>query len=149
MTEAVVGIGNPLLRDDGVGAAVVEELDGVADRCTHAGTNAFLALEAIDGADRAVLVDAVDLDAPAGSVHALPFDGESFARGVEVTMHDFSVAEALRVGVDAYEPPEAVWLVGVVPASTDAGTDLTAAVSAAVPEAAAQVRELLAAAPAR
>ncbi|MUV90102.1 hydrogenase maturation protease [Halapricum sp. CBA1109] len=143
MTDSVVGVGNPLMSDDGVGAAVVESLDGVGDRCRHTGTNGFLALEAMDGTDRAVLVDAVDMAEPPGSVLTLPFDGEAFAEGVEVTMHDISVAEALSVGVDAYDLPSAVWLVGVVPETTAAGTELSDSVRAAVPEAAGRVRGLL------
>lgn len=130
MTEAVVGVGNPLCRDDGVGMSVVDRLDDdtVDGPIRHAGTNAFMALEAMDGAGTAVLVDAIEVDEPPGTVLSLPFDGEAFAGDVDVTMHDFSVAEALRVGGAAYDLPSAVWLVGVVPGSLSPGTDLSPAV---------------------
>lgn len=144
MTEAVVGVGNPLCRDDGVGAAVVDRLGDVDGTVRHAGTNAFLALEAIDGADRAVLVDALEVDEPPGTVLSLPFDGEAFAGDVDVTMHDLSVAEALRVGGAAYDLPSSVWLVGVVPASLEPGTDLSPTVSEQVGAAVDRVRDLLA-----
>jgi hydrogenase maturation protease len=144
MAEAVVGVGNPLVGDDGVGAAVVErvasEIDGTV---RHAGTNAFLALEAMTGADRAVLVDAVSVAEPPGTVVRLPFDGTSFPRGVEVTMHDFSVTQAFRAGSAAYDLPSSVWLVGVVPASLAPGTELSPTVRERVPAAAECVRKVL------
>ena len=63
--SAVVGVGNPTMGDDGVGQAVIDRLDEAASgdesvRATFAGTTGFFALEAMDGADRAVVVDAVD-----------------------------------------------------------------------------------------
>jgi hydrogenase maturation protease len=145
---AVVGVGNPTMGDDGVGKEVIERLDtsasdgDVAVDATFTGTTGFFALEAMDGSDRAVIVDAVDVNGPPGSVHRFRLDRGSEAEGAvpEVTLHDVSFRDALRSCRSAYDLPERVVLVGVVPAEVTGRLGLSEAVSAAVPTAAAAVR---------
>lgn len=136
---AVVGVGNPLMGDDGVGEAVVAALrerglpDGV--EATHAGTTAFFALEAMDGADRAVVVDAVATDeADPGAIHRYRYrDGAFEGPPPDVLMHDFSFADALTAGRTAYDTPDEVLVVGVEPATTATGIGLSDPVAESVP----------------
>ena len=146
---AVVGVGNPTMGDDGVGKAVIERLDTTGDDLagvptTFTGTTGFFALEAMDGTDRAVIVDAVDVDGPPGSVHRFRLDraGDAGSEGAvpEVTLHDVSFRDALRSCRSAYDLPDRVVLVGVVPAAVTGRLELSEVVSAAVPTAAAAVR---------
>lgn len=148
-SQSVVGVGNPTMGDDGVGKTVIERLDTTGDdhagvRTTFTGTTGFFALEAMDGTDRAVIVDAVDVDGPPGSVHRFRFDragtGDSGGAVPEVTLHDVSFRDALRSCRSAYDLPERVVLVGVVPAEVTGRLGLSEAVSAAVPTAVAAVR---------
>jgi hydrogenase maturation protease len=145
---SVVGVGNPTMGDDGVGRAVVERLDATDDgsagvRTRFAGTTGFFALAAMDGTDRAVVVDAVDVDAPPGSVHRFRLDrpaGDPGGAVPEVTLHDVSFRDALRSCRSAYDLPDRVVLVGVVPAAVTGRLGLSERVAAAVPTAAAVVR---------
>jgi hydrogenase maturation protease len=166
-SAAVVGVGNPTMGDDGLGRAVLDRLVADADvtasgdgttgavRATFAGTTGFFALEAMDGVDRAVVVDAVDVDGPPGTIHRFRLDRPRSApaaddgptggasrppRPPEVTLHDLSVGDALRTCRSAYDLPDRVVLVGVVPAVIDGGLELSDPVVAAVPTAAAAVR---------
>ncbi|MEF8757458.1 MAG: hydrogenase maturation protease [Halobacteriales archaeon] len=136
---AVVGIGNAIMSDDGVGESVVKalqerELPDDVD-ATHAGTTAFFALEAMDGADRAVVVDAVATgDAPPGAVHRYRYrDGGFDGATPDVLMHDFSLTDALQAGRTAYDLPDELVVVGVEPATTDPGVELSDPVAESVP----------------
>jgi hydrogenase maturation protease len=174
VSAAVVGVGNPTMSDDGLGRAVLDRLGTGADadsdttetdrgsdgiRPVHfAGTTGFFALEAMNGADRAVVVDAVDADGPPGTVHRFRLDRPSGgtdpgpeqdacetedadAGGVpEVTLHDVTFRDALRSCRSAYDLPDRVVLVGVVPAVVAGGLELSDPVTAAVPTAVAAVR---------
>lgn len=167
----VVGVGNPTMGDDGLGREVIDRLIADADavasregrpgavRAAFAGTTGFFALEAMDGVDRAVVVDAVDAEGPPGTVHRFRFDrprpalaagdgegdGAAPPDGVpEVTLHDVSFSDALRTCRSAYDLPDRVVLVGVVPAVVEGGLELSDPVAAAVPTAAAAVRAELA-----
>jgi hydrogenase maturation protease len=164
---AVVGVGNPTMGDDGLGRAVLDRLvadgdvvasgDGRAGgvRAAFAGTTGFFALEAMDGVDRAIVVDAVDADGPPGTVHRFrldrrrpavePADGAAGNAGgpaavPEVTLHDVTFSDALGTCRSAYDLPDWVVLVGVVPAVVEGGLELSDPVTAAVPTAAAAVR---------
>ncbi len=137
LEQAVVGVGSRVMADDGVGYHAVERLrdrslpGGVT--ATHAGTTAFLALEAMSGADRAIVVDALALDAEPGTIREFRLDDDPEA-APEVTMHDFSFSDALAVGDAAYDLPEEVVLVGVVPARLEPSLDLSETVAAALPD---------------
>lgn len=135
---AVVGVGNPAMGDDGVGRHVVDALldrplpEGVT--VTHAGTTAFLALEALSGADVGVVVDAVTEDADPGSIHRYRVvDGAFEGDPPDVFMHDFSFTEAIRAGSEAYDLPPDVLVLGVEPADTEVGLELSDPVADRLP----------------
>lgn len=132
----VVGVGNPTMGDDGLGRAVVRHLvdQRPAVRATFAGTTAMLALEAMDGADRAVVVDAIDATGPPRTVHRVKLDGGT---PTEVMMHDFTFAEAVRACSGAYDVPDRIVVVGVVPDRVAPTIGLSGAVRSVVPDAAA------------
>lgn len=130
---AIVGVGNQIMRDDGLSAAVTDALreDGIDERedvtIDHAGTTAFFALEAMDGADRAILVDALQIPgADPGSIHRTAYtDGVPTDEEVEIDMHDFSFSEALTAGDHAYDLPEEIVVIGMVPRDLSAGLSLS------------------------
>lgn len=136
-TRSVVGVGSRVMRDDGVGFHAAEALRERSlppeTTVTHAGTTAFLALEAMSGADRAIVVDALALDADPGTIREFRL-GDPNEATPEVTMHDFSFSDALAVGDAAYDLPEEIVLVGVVPAVLEPGLELSDPVAAALPE---------------
>ena len=136
---AIVGVGNELLRDDGVGPHVIEALetslapdDGV--RLYNAGTTGFLALEAMSGCDRAVVIDAIRTGTEPGTIHEYRFKNGAFDDEIpEMTMHDVSFTEALQFARDVYELPDDVRIIGVEPRSLRTGLELTEPVERAVP----------------
>ena len=136
-SQAVVGVGSRVMRDDGVGFHAIEALRERSlppgTTVSHAGTTAFLALEAMSGTDRAIVVDALAVDDEPGCVRTFRYDdpGET---PPEVTMHDFSFSDALAVGDAAYDLPETVELVGVVPAVLEPGLELSDPVADALPD---------------
>ncbi len=145
--QVVIGVGNPIMGDDGLAKQVIDRLP-VAEmdaRVCFAGTTAFLALEAMDGADRAIVVDAVDVPgAEPGSIHRYPLLGERDRdAGIEVLMHDFSLGDAIEMGSAAYDLPEAMILLGIVPEQVAAGDRLSDAVRTRLPSLVARVLDEL------
>jgi hydrogenase maturation protease len=59
----IVGLGNPLMGDDGVGACVVESLAGQVDADTLlGGTDLLRCAGAMEGRRRVILIDAIESD---------------------------------------------------------------------------------------
>ena len=137
---AVVGVGNEIMRDDGVGPQIVAELEcrpaTEADEVLlyDAGTTAFLALEAMSGCERAIVVDAIRTGAEPGAIQEYRYvDGAFDGEVPEMTMHDVSFTEALEYAREAYDLPEDVLVLGVEPATIEPGTELSEPVDRAVP----------------
>lgn len=140
MSTAVVGVGNPTMGDDGLGRALVDRLDtdsASLSRVQFAGTTAMFALEAIDGVERAIVADAVDAPGDPGTIHRFELGGDGPA---QVTMHDFTVTEALQSCRSAYDLPSQVVVVGAVPVSIEPRIGLSPTLERALPAVVAAIR---------
>jgi hydrogenase maturation protease len=139
----VVGLGNPLLGDDGVGWHVVEALrqvpvptEAAVEFDCHAGGGLAL-MERLAGYDRAIVIDAVQLgQGPAGSVTSLPLEAlDDPCTGHLASAHEASLPTALAVGraLGVALPTEVV-VIGIEAARVyEFGEGLSPAVARAVP----------------
>lgn len=146
----VVGLGNPILGDDGVGWRVAHEVQArLADpdvEVTCLALGGVALMERLVGYRRAIIIDAMTTDAPLGSVRSVPLEELSNpASGHTASSHDTSLATALNLGQKlGASLPEEVWVVAVEAERLyEFGTGLSPAVAAAVPEAARHVEEWL------
>ncbi len=134
----VLGLGNVLCSDDGLGAIAVSAFARTFDRppeiqVLDGGTLGLALLPYLEEADAAILVDAIRADAPAGSIVRL--EGADVAPAVEqrLSPHQVGVADLLD-GVrwlDRY--PRRLVLLGLVPATLDLGVGCSPDVAAALP----------------
>ena len=129
----IVGLGNLLLTDDGVGVHVVRELlkdppQGVT--VAEIGTAVLRAQELFERADVVIAIDAVGADGPAGSIYR--FDGaEALIQG-HISIHQFGITDLLRL-LPKTSRPEVI-ILGVEPEVIDYGMTLSPAVQAALPK---------------
>lgn len=144
----VMGVGNPLMRDDGIGPRVVEALRtgytfpenvDVVD----AGTLSFMILDLLRGIDNLILIDAMqDTDTPAGTVVVLTPE-EISPNEVKHSMHDVGIVDILQAAELMDRAPKTV-AVGVRIESIEQWVlELSEPVAAAIPLAAAAVLEEL------
>ncbi|HEY4897319.1 MAG TPA: hydrogenase maturation protease [Solirubrobacteraceae bacterium] len=146
----MIGVGNALRGDDAAGLEVVRLLSA---RAAAAGVvvreqegEALGLLEQWDGADVAILVDAIHSGAPAGTVHRVDASRRPIpARlGSSSSTHAIGVAEAVELARAMGRLPARVILVGLEGTRFDTGAALSAEVRAAVGEMAeAVLREAL------
>jgi hydrogenase maturation protease len=149
----VVGLGNPLLGDDGVGWNVVAALaDSLVDPAPSVeldclAVGGLTLMERLAGFDRAILVDALvtGRDAP-GTLTVCPLDelAERAAAHLD-SAHDAPIGAALEAGraLGACLPDE-ILVVGIEAERVDTfGEALSAAVAAAVPTAVDRVVRLI------
>ncbi len=135
----ILGVGNRLLRDDGVGGRVAAELARLdlppGIRAVDGGTMGRDLLPLVAAAAALVIVDAVDLRAEPGTVAALRDDAVSATLGVVRVLGGGGIGDLIAHARLAGRLPESVVLVAIQPASVEPGTDLTIAVETAVPRA--------------
>ncbi len=148
----VIGVGNVLLRDDAIGVRVIEALREIQEHdpvalpehtwLVDGGTLLMDLLHAVRDARGLVLVDALHLGGPEGSVSVLHGDAIVQADGAPGQAPN-SVAELLAMARLMGWLPEPVALVGVEVVNTGFGTGLSPVVAAALPRTIGTVRDEL------
>ncbi|MBU6996818.1 MAG: hydrogenase maturation protease [Theionarchaea archaeon] len=145
MKILVMGIGNPILTDDAVGILVARELEGAPAEIVEASVGGFSLLDYIRGYDVVIIVDAVKLGDPPGTVSIL--NEVQVPRALHTSSsHDVSFSEAIRLGKVLFpeEMPSRIVVVGIEVSDTDTFSESpTEPVKNAVPEAARLVSQLL------
>ncbi|HEY5730450.1 MAG TPA: hydrogenase maturation protease [Anaerolineales bacterium] len=120
MKTLIVGLGNPILGDDGVGWKVAEEVCKhlpealrVDVECLSLGGISLM--EHLIGYDRAILVDAFEMDAPAGSISVLKLSQLPNYSAFHITSaHDTSLQKAMDLGREmGAHLPDDVMIVGI------------------------------------
>ncbi|HET8661370.1 MAG TPA: hydrogenase maturation protease [Micromonosporaceae bacterium] len=130
----VIGVGNPLRRDDGVGPAVIEllramSLPGVA-LATSLGGGAEL-VSHWDGRALVIVVDAVrSWPAHPGRVHRLAVPRSGGERTRAASSHGIGLGNAVQLAEETGRLPERLVLYAVEAADIGDGAGLTPAVQA-------------------
>jgi hydrogenase maturation protease len=149
----LIGLGNPILGDDGVGWRVVEHLQHSSSipasvEVDYLALGGISLMERLIGYDLAILVDAiVTRQNPIGSVVCMDIsDLPAQAGGHLASVHDTSLQNALQMGLAlGARLPDRINIVAVESQNVyDFSEELSKPVEAAVPEAAKMVMKLLA-----
>ena len=141
----IAGLGNILLRDDGVGVHAVQEfqknhspLPGVL--AVEVGTAVLDALHLFEWADRILAIDAMHAGGSAGTLYsARVSDIEDHSP--QASLHELSLLGALGFLSNGERPEIAI--LGVEPKIIDYGIDLSPEVEAALPAVIRSVREIV------
>lgn len=120
MKTLIVGLGNPILGDDGVGWKVAEEIGKQIPQGTSVDI-AFLSLgglglmEHLIGYQRAILIDAFATDDQPGSILVLKLsDLPNYSAFHTTSTHDTSLQKAIELGKDmGAQLPDDVEIVGI------------------------------------
>ena len=151
MKTLIVGLGNPVLGDDGVGWKVAEKIcqqlpvdtPVVVDYLSLGGISL---MEHLIGYDRAVLIDAFASDEDLGSIHVMNLnDMPNYSAFHIASAHDTSLQNALEMGrsLGAFLP-EQITVIGIATKRIyDFSEELSPPVAEAVPHAAKIALELL------
>jgi hydrogenase maturation protease len=154
MKTLVIGLGNPILGDDGVGWRVAEE---VAKKTMHrsevevdcASLGGLSLMERLTGATRVILIDAICTGKePIGTVRQFPLsDLPDLTAGHTASTHDTSLHNALNVGrsMDIPLPEDENIIIVAIEAEKvyDFSQEFSPAVAAAVPQTIKAVMDLL------
>jgi len=137
MRTLVLGLGNILLRDEGVGVRVVEAL---AERyvlpagveVVDGGTAGMDLLDTLAGCDHLLICDAVRTGGPPGSVVKLAGDQIPALFQTRCSPHQVGLSDLLATLTLTGEAPATLTLIGIVPADLRLGLELSPAVAGVV-----------------
>jgi hydrogenase maturation protease len=145
----VVGLGNPILGDDGIGWRVAEAVQAQRPDISveYLSLGGLSLMEQLVGYERAIIIDSIQTrDGRDGQVYRLPLEElPDFSAGHTTAAHDTSLQTALRLGrAMGARLPDEITVVGIeAPRVWDFSEELSPAVEAAIPEATRVVLEVL------
>ena len=135
----VMGIGNILLRDEGVGVRVVEamqRIDVPEDvELIDAGTAGADLVDIVADRRKLIVVDAIEAGEEPGTILRL-IPEDLLPQGEEaISIHQLGLVESLAMAKHLGCAPREVSIVGIQPGEINPGMELTPEVADAVPKA--------------
>lgn len=135
----VLGVGNLVLTDEGVGVHVVQRMQGM-DLPSHVevvdgGTMGLDLIDDIEGRKKVVIVDAVKGAGPPGTVYRMTIDDIEEIPKSRVSLHDIDITDVFKLAdLFKIEKPEIV-IIGVEPKDMESpGMELSPEVEAQIPK---------------
>jgi hydrogenase maturation protease len=144
MRIIVLGVGNTLLTDEGIGVKVIEKLQLDFDlppevTVIDGGTTGMEMLEDLSNADHIIIIDAVRSgQSPASTVKFVGDQVPVFFK-TKLSPHQIGLSDVLATLVLTGEQPGGVTVIGVEPVSLQTGMTLSPQVAAVLPEVVNQV----------
>ncbi len=137
MAILILGLGNTIMTDDGFGARVVEALSCRCRfpeevRLLDGGTLGLDLLPRLEGITHLLIVDALEMQAPPGTVFRLEGAAVPRAFAGKLSVHQVGVQDLLAVAQLQGRLPGELVVWGVQPECLGVGTELTPAVAAAL-----------------
>lgn len=137
----IIGCGNILRKDDGIGVYVIEELKKITIsndvELIDAGTRCLDIFSFLEGAQKIIIVDAVKNGKRPGTIYHMDIDREKINtdRLNFISTHDFNWQNALSVGREIFKDrfPEKITFFGIEVENIDVGLGLSEAVKQSLP----------------
>lgn len=139
MKTIVIGLGNILLKDEGIG---VHAVNAVRERYTFSpeveiidgGTLGLDLLHFFEGRERVLIVDAVDFKKGAGYIGVIEDDKIPSTLFAKLSVHHIGLSDVLFAAKLMDFTPSKIRLIGIQPQSLDVGLDVTECISGKMEE---------------
>ncbi len=145
----VLGVGNTILTDEGIGPWIVERLQALNPEVEgvtwmDGGTLSFSIATSVEDAEHLIVVDATELRSAPGTVKVfVDGDMDRMLGGHGRSIHEVGLMDLMNMARLTERLPQRRALVGIQPEIIDWGTAPSPAVGAAMPEAMRAVAALI------
>lgn len=135
MAKFVVGIGNVLLKDEGIGCHVVRALEEVnlSDVEVIDGGTCLDVLQLSRNAEKLIIVDAVRGGGMPGQIYRFHIEDVTLEKKALLSLHDMSLVDTLKLMQLWHNIDEAV-IIGVEPKDIDWGLELSPELREKIPQ---------------
>jgi hydrogenase maturation protease len=141
----VLGLGNILLKDEGVGVHVAQQLQQLSLPCgvevVDGGTAGLDVLLSAPTAEKLVVIDALKAGKQPGTIYKARLNIDKldelerfFSRDSKISLHQVGLLDALAAAVTLNRAPKQILIIGVEPGKIDCGLELTDEVKQKIPE---------------
>ncbi len=124
----VIGIGNLLLRDEGVGVHVAQALQNdssLVDFEVIDGGTSLDFLPLLQGVDKLIIIDSAKGGGEPGDIYRFALDAVGGVHSVNTSVHQVGLVETLKMMKALGTAPETTVIIGVEPKEIDWGLELS------------------------
>lgn len=137
MSALILGVGNILLGDEGIGIRVVEELENrfvfpEEVMVLDGGTAGIELLRYLEGRDLLIVIDAMRADLAPGTVFKVEDEDVPKRFMTRISPHQIGLSDLLAASILSDQIPRRMVLFGIEPERLETGIYLTTAVEASV-----------------
>ena len=133
----ILGIGNILLKDEGIGVHVVNRLKDMplpADvEVMDGGTMGIDLLFYIEGRKKVIVVDTVKAGEPPGTMYRFTDKDLSFKKEFLRTAHGIDFSDVVRTAQNLGTKPDEVVFIGIEPEDMEEGLELSPLIRSRIP----------------
>jgi hydrogenase maturation protease len=135
----IMGVGNILRKDEGVGVKVIEEMRQVDLPAqvvlVDGGTGGLDLIHIMEKSHKLIIIDACDAGAEPGTIWRFtPDELEREAKSPMVSLHDVDLIDAIELAKFLGKAPSEIVIFGIQPKDIGWGTELTEEVKRKIPE---------------
>jgi len=134
---AVLGIGNPLCSDDGIGIRIIQEMRNSGRykiALIDGGTSPDLFSLLDEYVERLIIVDALKGGKKPGSIYRLFVTDENIAQEPPVSLHGLGVLDSLNMMKQLNLHRPEVTIIGIEPVDTSQGLKLSPLLASIIPD---------------
>ncbi len=115
---AIIGIGNPMMADDGIGPRLISELQGSVPGVDliDMGTGGMQLVHVLAGYDSVLIIDSADMGLSPGESRVFsPDDVVSFKETRAYSLHDWDLLRSIEISRQLGEAPASILILAIQP----------------------------------
>ncbi len=134
----VIGLGNLLMSDEGIGIYLIQKLSELQDKFPHvefidAGTGGMNLLHLIANRKKAVIIDCVKMGKSPGTIKKFkPSEVKTTKKMMHFSLHEADILRIIAISRQLGECPEKIVIFGIEPESLEMGQKLSPALAARI-----------------
>ena len=127
----VLGLGNPLMSDEGIGIFLINKLAELSDKFPEvdffdAGTGGITLLHLFEGRERAIIVDCAYMDEKPGQIRRFtPDQVKSVKQLAHQSLHEQDIMKVIEMAKLMDQCPKEIVIFGIQPKTVSLGQDLS------------------------
>lgn len=134
----ILGIGNILLKDEGVGVHVVKRLKEMSFpdniEILDGGTAGLDLVDFIAGRRKLIVIDAVNTGGKPGTIYRLTEENLNIGPKAIMSFHEIDFLDALHMSEIAGSKPEEIVVIGIEPKDMSDGVELSPEIEERIPK---------------
>ena len=127
----VLGLGNPLMSDEGIGVYLVDRLSELSDKYSEvefmdAGTGGLTLLHFFEGREKAVIIDCAMMEEEPGTIKKFtPEQVKSVKQLAHQSLHEQDILKIIKMAKTLDQCPKEIVIFGIQPEQVSLGQTLS------------------------